>query len=423
MKTMLSYVTLFGVALGLYSGSPSPSHALGESNARAAGMGRSYTAVARNLDAVGWNPANLGLPSDRKVSIAIFSAGVGAGNDAFSLGDYAHYNGKTWSEATRQEILRKVPDAGLGFNTAGEVRALGVSVGRFAVRANAFGAGRGRFPKDPVALALFGNEADRVYRVDHAEGKAQAVWNLSVSGAYPLRVRRIKALSVGMTVRYLRGIAYFEVQDLQGSLTSLDAGWQLVGSTRARRAEGGDGFSIDLGAAADLNGIWTAGMALIQVGNMSWNRDAVENTGSVFTDSLSVTDLTDVNEFEDLFNPTDEERSVGSFGAALPTILRVGVARRTDRMLLALDWEQGLNNAPGGTTRPRISAGIEYLVTGWLPVRTGFSAGGRNKTSFSFGFGLGQRTVALDVALRLRKGIIPNAASGAGVATELKLGF
>ena len=423
MKTMLRTVTLFGMALGMSAGFSSPSHALGESNARAAGMGRSYTAVARNLDAVGWNPANLGLPSDRKVSIAIFSAGIGAGNDAFSLGDYEHYNGKTWNEATRQEILRKVPEEGLVFNTAGEARALGISIGRFAFRANAFGAGRGRFPKDPVALALFGNEPDRDYIVDHAEGKAQAVWNLSVSGAYPLQVRRLKALSVGVTVRYLRGIAYFEAQDLQGSLASLDTGWQLVGSARARRAEGGDGFSVDLGVAADFDGTWTAGMALIQVGSMSWNRDAVENSGSVFTDSLSVTDLTDVNEFEDLFNPTDEERQIHSFGAALPTILRVGVARRADRVLLAVDWEQGLNNAPGGTTRPRISAGVEYLVTGWLPLRTGFSVGGRNKTSFSFGLGLGQKTVAFDLAFRLRKGIIPNAASGAGVATELKLGF
>ncbi len=423
MNRTIEAVAFLGALAGFLTICTTQALALNESSARAEAMGRTYTAVARNLDAVGWNPANLGLPSDRKVSIGIFSLGGGVGNDAYSLGDYDRYNGQTWSEATRREILSKIPADGMTFNAAVEGRALGISYGRYAVRAAGFGSARGRFPKDPVDLILFGNEPDRVYTVDDTEGKGQAIWNLSVSGAYPIEVEGLKAFSVGMTVRYLRGEGYFELQNAQGSLVTQTTGWKLEGSALARRAEGGSGFSVDFGAAVELRDGVTVGLALIHLGTMSWNEDAREHSGSVGTDSLDVEDLVDVEEFEDLFSPVAQERVLNSFGTSLPTILRAGIAGKTKRFLLAVDWEQGLNNSPGSTTRPRFAVGAEYLLAGWLPLRAGLSLGGRNRTSFTAGFGLGVKPVAFDLALRVRKGVVPRAAGGAGFALELKVGF
>ena len=416
--------------LGLFCGSvlwslcwAAPALALGESSARAVGMGGTYVAVARNLDAVGWNPANLGLLSDRKVSIALFSLGVGAGNSAFSLGDYNKYNGKVWSEADKQDILGKVPAEGVIFNTTAEVRALGVSYGRYALRVNVFGAARGRLQKDPVELVLFGNEPDRVYRVDDSDGKGQGIWNLSFSGAYPLQTDAFDEFALGMTLRLMNGIGFLEVLNAKGTLTTQERGMKLEGDGRVKRAEGGSGFSVDLGAAAVLNRRWSAGVSLVHLGSMSWDKEAFENTGTMGADSLKVTDIIDVETFDDLFNPVDQERALSSFSTSLPTTLRLGLSRQTDRSLLALDWEQGLNSSPGSTTRPRISVGGEVLAASWLPVRAGLSLGGRNRTTFTFGFGLGRRRISFDWALRIRKGVIPNAASGVGMATELKLGF
>ena len=45
-----------------------PAEAYCDPNARAMGVAGAYSAVARNLDAVAWNPANLGLPSPHRVS-------------------------------------------------------------------------------------------------------------------------------------------------------------------------------------------------------------------------------------------------------------------------------------------------------------------------------------------------------------------
>ncbi|MDP6779573.1 MAG: DUF5723 family protein [Candidatus Latescibacteria bacterium] len=409
------------VVWGLYG---TCAEAVGESSARASGMGLAYTAVSRNLDAVGWNPANLGLSSDRKVSIALFSAGAGVGNTAYSLGDYETYNGMAfWDEATKREILSKIPAEGLAFNTAAEARALGISYGRTAFRINLFGSARGRLPKDPVELMLFGNQADRTYRIDSTDGKGQAAWNLSLSRAFALSIEGVETAAVGVTVRYLRGIGYFEVQNGRGTLVTHDRGIRLDGSSLARRAEGGNGLSVDLGFGAELDGKWTVGVALIHLGRIWWNKDAREHRGSMQTDSLKVEDLADVEEFDDLFNTVDDERILSSFGGGLPATFRLGVARRGSRWLLAADWEQGLSNAPGSTTRPRIALGSEYLVTGWLPVRAGISLGGRTKTTFSAGLGLGGKRIVFDLAIRVRKGVVPRSASGVGVAAELKLGF
>ena len=424
MTGMLKAGLLCGSLLTAWSLYASSAEALGESSARASGMGLAYTAVSRNLDAVGWNPANLGLSSDRKISVALFSAGVGAGNTAFSLGDYERYNGMAfWDEATKREILSKIPEEGLTFNTAGEARALGISYGRTAFRINLFGSARGQLPRDPVELMLFGNEGDRTYRIDSADGKGQAAWNLSLSRAFALSLEGVETSAVGITVRYLRGIGYFEVQNGQGTLVTHDRGIRLEGSSLARRAEGGTGFAVDIGFGAELDARWTVGGALVHLGRIWWNKDAREHRGSMQTDSLKVEDLADVEEFDDLFNTVDDEQSLGSFQGGLPTTLRLGVARRTSRSVFGADWEQGLSNAPGVTTRPRIALGFEYLLVRWLPVRAGISLGGRSKTSFSAGFGLGGKRIAFDLAVRVRKGIVPRSASGAGLAAELKLGF
>ena len=202
-----------------------------------------------------------------------------------------------------------------------------------------------------------------------------------------------------------------------------DAGLILEGSAEARRAEGGSGFSLDLGLAAGVSDLWSVGVSVVQIGKMSWSKDARELSGSIRTDSLKVEDLVEVEEFNDLFNPTDNERVVDSFSAVLPTTLRVGAARTSGRSVLAFDWEQGLNNGPGATTKARLSMGGEYKLTPWLPLRAGVSLGGRIRRAYTVGFGLGEKRVAFDLALRVRKGIVLNGAVGLGVSTELRLGF
>jgi hypothetical protein len=56
-------------------------------------------------------------------------------------------------------------------------------------------------------------------------------------------------------------------------------------------------------------------------------------------------------------------------------------------LLLAFDYNQGFNNLPGNTTKPRFSFGAEYKPLKWLPIRTGLSVGGTDRVNMGFGFG------------------------------------
>ena len=286
-----------------------------------------------------------------------------------------------------------------------------------------FGAGRGNVQRDPIELALFGNEADRVYQIDNSDAKGQGFASVSLSGALPFEIQAFDAFAVGATVRYLQGLGYLEVQSATGSLVTQQFGMRLDGDGEVRRAEGGSGFSLDFGASVVLNKQWSAGFSLINLGKISWNDNARDISGTMGVDSLRASDLSDVQDFDDLFNPEDQEQSLESFSSSIPTLIRAGVARRSDRWLAALDWEQGLNSSAGSTTRPRISTGGEYLVNSWLPIRGGISIGGREGITYALGFGLGRKLIVFDLALRLRRGTVPNTASGIGVSTELKLGF
>ncbi|MCD6334368.1 MAG: hypothetical protein J7M27_03460, partial [Candidatus Latescibacteria bacterium] len=66
------------LCLLIYAGTGS-AWAAGESNARSMGMGGAYTGVARNLDALDWNPANRGLSGGGRGAGGFRGGGLGSG--------------------------------------------------------------------------------------------------------------------------------------------------------------------------------------------------------------------------------------------------------------------------------------------------------------------------------------------------------
>jgi hypothetical protein len=67
-------------------------------------------------------------------------------------------------------------------------------------------------------------------------------------------------------------------------------------------------------------------------------------------------------------------------------------------MLLAIDYNQGLNESMGNSTKPRISAGMEYRIIPLIPLRTGISVGGNDRLRWAFGFGLDFLVVSWDLS-------------------------
>src|SRR3954470_8254903 len=88
-------------------------------------LGDNYTALARGVNAVNWNPANLGQPGNPAFSFGFAGRGAG-GMDPISLGDLAQYSGARLPKAVLNEWLSRVKAQG-GQSLRGEgPRSLGV---------------------------------------------------------------------------------------------------------------------------------------------------------------------------------------------------------------------------------------------------------------------------------------------------------
>jgi hypothetical protein len=57
------------------------------------------------------------------------------------------------------------------------------------------------------------------------------------------------------------------------------------------------------------------------------------------------------------------------------------------KLLLAFDYNQGFNEMPGNSMKPRFSSGADWALN-WFALRTGVSIGGIDKFNWGLGFGL-----------------------------------
>jgi hypothetical protein len=89
----------------------------------------------------------------------------------------------------------------------------------------------------------------------------------------------------------------------------------------------------------------------------------------------------------------------------------------------AVDWKQGFRAHDGASTKPRISAGVEYGGLKVLPLRVGYAAGGNRNTAFSFGSGIHLWAYYLDVAAVTGSTFSGYSAKGLNVAVSTGLHF
>lgn len=406
---------------------------------RGMGMARTSVASAIGLDAVGVNPANLAR-KDTWLTLSIARVGVHAGSDFLSYGLYNEYFtgvetgngrvGKYLDESDKQKILDAFR-GGVGEVTAdAAMRLAGVamqfaSVGGFAFTVTDHLSGMARIPSDYVRFALYGNTPGSVF--DFGETAARISWfreyALSFGGTIP-HPSFMSWMSLGAAVKLVEGFGYFEIEQFNTSLTTSQNA-TLVGriSYRARLAgqdptREGSGFSFspfsqrayghgtgfDIGLAGGIGGFLTFGIAVLDMGQINWE-EKIEET---FADTTLVVDdpreVLDGRITEEALH--GKKREGAPFSRSLPTTFRTGLAMQVHNvvdwvpgeMIVAADYSKGIADAAGTTLYSRLSFGMEWTPVSFLPLRTGVSFGGTDRTNFAFGFGLHFGLFQLDVA-------------------------
>jgi hypothetical protein len=345
---------------------------------------------------------------------------------------------RTWSgrtakhleDADKQAILNAFR-GGIGEIAAEvSVRPVGMSfqiesIGGFALTMTDHIAGSVKIPNDYLRFVLYGNTPGSVY--DFSATSAKASWlreyALSYGGTLP-HPGFMEWLSIGASVKLVHGYGYYDVQQFNTSLTTSENGTltghasyqtRLVGADPTKAGSGfyltpfgmnvyGNGTGFDLGVAGGLSDFVTIGVSLTDIGKVNWE-DQIEETYADTT--LVVDDPRTVQDGTAIEQALQGKKRKGElFSTSLPTTFRAGAAFQIDKLLgwlpgemvLGVDFNKGLVDEPGTTTHSRVSAGVEWKLLAFLPIRSGVSFGGTDRMNYAFGFGLNLGFFDLDVA-------------------------
>ncbi len=403
------------IAIGL---SASTGSAGDLSSARSLAMSGAMTALGSGVDAAKYNPAILGLQGHSPLQVQLLGFGINVSNNSFTLDDYNKYTGATLSASDKTYILAQIPEEGLNLKANAEASALSIGLGQFVFSVSGVGAVDANLSKDIVELMLNGNTfADSVVVTgSYSDGIAYA--QLGLSYGRLLYEAGSRQLSVGATVKYIRGIGVEEILKLEGLASTQSFGFQGNGEIIARTATGGSGFGLDLGAALKLNHDYTIGARLENIlGSISWNKNTEEHGASFSFDTMTVSNSSDVAV------TNDYSKNIPAFSTSLPVVTNLGVANTSGKLRWGLDWEQGFNRTAESSTKPRLSIGLEWLQLGMIPLRLGYAFGGGRGTSFSVGSGVNFNPFYLDLAAVTGTGFSVYSAKGLKLALSTGIRF
>jgi hypothetical protein len=365
---------------------PAALGAQGNASSAASGMGGNYTAVARNFNAVAWNPANLGLAGNSRFSLAIVSPQLGLGTGPVTLADLNEYGGEVVPVAVRNQWLQKIIDND-GQDLGGEldVTPLAVSVGRIGLSATTSVRTNGAMPAGVAELLFFGNAGRTGSPQDHAFSDLAFDGNATttVAAAFGQRIARVPFLgqfSVGVTGKYIIGHGMASMRDNGSTLTSdpvevnLDAPMVLTDTSTANN---GRGFGLDLGAAWVV-GDFKVGANLMNVINtFQWDTDRLYYLPVRATFDADDSDA-DIDEILPLSAaPADlreELRARIDQTTPQPTLALGGAYTGFSRLTLAADIRQRFGDGLDLGAKTHVGVGAELRLIPAVPLRAGVTS-------------------------------------------------
>jgi hypothetical protein len=367
-----------------------------------AGYGGVHDLGSRSAAALGWNPALLSARRDFRMGFELPSLGVAIANNSFSTRYWNdHFAGdRYWSDAAKDDILRRTPRDGLGGDAQLSVPMLGFAYDRFATEIAARSVGRARVPDALTRLFLYGNNINRSYDFGDLTAEGMVLVDVGLGFGYHFEQEGIPDLHFGAGFHYYQGILLAQVAERRGELAFTDTTFTGSGMSHTVTAKRGDGVGFDLGGYAVLSDKWELGLALQQLGaRVAWRVDR-NNLVTFYTDSagIQVDSLNDSSYVKRALHEEDSTYSGGDIETRLPAIIRMNARFRARPNWSVLGDVQILTQETMWG-KAGIQAGIatEYRLRRFLPLYTGLSVGGPWRVQFGLGGGLRFRHYELDI--------------------------
>jgi len=421
----------------------------GVSDAKNMGLAKTHNAISRGIHAIGINPANLiyGESNSTEFSavLPIPQISVRTGTDFMTLEEVNYFfggvNGKArvLTEDDKTRLNNLFEDGGKFFlDNSFELFSFNYTskpkIGSFAFSIKDYVGGYFQVPQAVVSIALTGNPVGKVYHFNDTDAKFW--WLRSYSLTYARELSEIKQkifdkIGAGISLKLMHGYAYATTEKVNTNLTfdqknamsgyadllayssfSPDLGvkYDFEDSKSDPNASpfpspAGTGFGLDIGFTAQLDKRWNFALSITDIGSINWSEKTAKfyANNDFYIDDLSSEEQRDT--LESKFKGTSEK--TGSFSTGLPTALRMGVSylfteKNSDVpgvLILAFDYNQGFNDLPGNSTKPRISIGADWKPMNWIPyIRTGFSFGGLMGFGWGAGLGFDMKVVEINIS-------------------------
>jgi hypothetical protein len=201
------------------------------------------------------------------------------------------------------------------------------------------------------------------------------------------------ALYAGIAVKYVQGFGYVDISAKDGrisgvasympSLTQLDSLLNIKTTEQANSyyRPVGQGLGFDIGVTAEVFHDIRVGASVVNIGSITYRDNVYDVRDSVFT-------TVDYNsDFLGGFDKIVKWTKRGSVVVPLATQLRIGASAMLleKRIQVGVDYVQPLNTAAGNYNTAVWAIGGDFFVLPWLRLSTGSTIGG-NIASVSQGY-------------------------------------
>ncbi len=375
--------------------------------------------------------------------------------------------GRFLTESDKQGILSAFPGGVGEVLTDVTIRDLGV-----AVRGLDIGLGfsvddhigaRASIPNSFMLFVLNGNPPGTDFSWNNI--RSTTWWYRSYNADFAMRLPHFlivpkeiaKDFEAGIGIKFVTGIGYANVNTVNSSLHTDSANYAFDVSmgfdgqragfisnalSKAVNSNVGDttmnfnpfdpagtGFGFDLGGTAKVMEFVKVGYSFTDIGWIAWTKNAIRTSGDTsFTfggfspaqvgvpNATSNVDSLN-NAFKDFFKNRDSVSS--GFTTPLPTRFNLGASVELDelfpmipgRLLVAIDYHQGLNNSLGNSTIPEFVLGAEWRPIGLFPIRTGLGFGGAYGFRWALGFGINLPFWDIDLGVGTFNAVVDPAAA------------
>lgn len=376
-------------------------------SAAAFGMGGNFQAAATGFNAVAWNPAMLGV-GDGGFSLNLLSGGLFTGLAPVKLTDITDFGGKQIPVATKEAWLDQIGNGTESGGVNGGLSLLALSVGPVAFQLGTSGTGDAKLNRDAAEAVLYGNAGrtgtPKDFSFNGSSMSASSFGTGAVSFAIPLPFAPmggpLERLSMGVTGKYVRGIAVARAQDNGSAVTSNNVAiaFPIIYTDSSHIGNSGSGFGMDLGVAWN-SGATTVGATVRNVFNtFAWSTTSLASKpGTVTFDGQT---------FSTNFKDSAYSDAPAAMRAALEDEkfkpeLAAGIAHRGENYTLTADASSRIGDGIDVGPKTHLGVGGEYRALSFLALRAGVAATtGGSQLAGGLGLKLGSAEIGFAMSVR-----------------------